>query len=330
MLASFMRASKSGAILIIVVPLLWASFGFEFARDNGRTMRAFASDVATLLDVQDKALSADGGRRILLAGGSNVLYGVSAAELSDSLSVPVVNMGLPQLAFDADRYFRLLEHRARAGDVVILSLTEWFNPTATNAHGEWIPVIWSASPSISPEISADDTVRAALTRAWRPFPAKSYLARALSRSGPATSATNWHHVTAVGDLVACQSNPAFGPLAKPTLPREAEWNKLRTFAATMKARGVHVVLDIPWIMADPLRQGIWLRHLAELRRKMDSIAPVIPSDAERLLWSGHAHFCDTPSHLNAEGRRLRTASIAQYLRTSLAGLGSPAAAPPAL
>jgi len=85
------------------------------------------------LEIKDAAAESTPSPRLIVIGGSNVLYGISAKVLTQQTELPAINGGTHG-SLHYRYYFDWIEHHARRGDIVILSLEHaHFTTTAPTA-----------------------------------------------------------------------------------------------------------------------------------------------------------------------------------------------------
>lgn len=307
---------------VIWVGLFLASFGILDTHGD-RTVTAWYQIK------QEVAGTKSGAKKIVFVGGSNVLYGISAAEVEQAFGMPCLNFGT-----HAGLPFDYLLHRVKQvvspGDILVISL-EWeylhrplddLNAVYTGCilGGEpryfWrlpasqqLRICFSAPVSrlvlpltISPEASAGvqnvymDSVRGVHIDSWGDFMgnfperrAKSELARLLGLTP--------HPCT----LAEAEGHSDF-------------WKVVRELRNWAKRKRVTVVFAAPALLDNPILTGADYRQIfAAGEKHYESLGiPVIAR--QNTNFYGESLMFDSVYHLNSAGREIRTKQLIEGLK----------------
>jgi len=109
-------------LFFLVIMILFSSIGFLSRGSN---------DYFYGIALKHHLLDSIRSPKIILAGGSNVAFGLDSREIADSLQMPVVNLGIDG-ALGLDFMLSELEHVVKPNDIVFLS-PEYF----LSSSGQW-------------------------------------------------------------------------------------------------------------------------------------------------------------------------------------------------
>ncbi len=123
----------SAFILALVLPFLAY---FAYMQSLGPV------STSSLMGISSKKLdlvSDISGEKIVVVGGSNVVYNISAQQLSDAFDMPVFNMGTTAY-LGLDFFITQLKNYASSGDIIILSLESSMYLHAIDYRTVWMAV----------------------------------------------------------------------------------------------------------------------------------------------------------------------------------------------
>lgn len=306
-----MRGNRPGTLLLGAFLLAWGLAGFVFGWADRTAATDGAEPIAALFLEKEKiANTLAGHRRVLFAGGSNVLFGISAEAFAAATGTPAVNLGIPATLHSQEAYLSTVGGMARAGDIVVLSLLAWVLD-----HRDDPLVGQLVLKRIGKEV--EDLPRLP----WRSLPTYKPVLGVLTSER--VSGNQIWPLNAHGDLVACSRNVSgLAAISARYIPERLETDLLTHFAGQLRARGATLVLTLPWTLVNGKELGAWERRLERVTHQLASVAPVIASDPKTILLTENQHFCDSPMHLDAAGRAARTADLARALAPYLAPGGA--------
>lgn len=275
----------------------------EFGRLNAAEMRQAQA-----------AASQFQGPRLLLAGGSNVMFGLDAGLVGQRVGAPAVNVGMPGMLGSEANYLDFLLPLIRPGDVVVYSSSNWM--VAPTAHQQMAARLNDGRlASVLGTLGAlkARNVTTANWPVWTLFPERPLLKRLTS----AETEYTLHSRDALGNARACVVDPRERNwLPLPSQPPDAMLGETRELARQLRARGATLVLAEAWTLVRAKDLGGWLAYRERLNQELSAIAPVLAAPANTVLRVDPQLFCDGPLHLSAEGRRVRS----EYLAESLAAV----------
>jgi hypothetical protein len=274
------------------------------------------------------------GRRLLIAGGSNALFGFDSTKLSDALSMPAINLAI-HAGLPLDRNLTLVKSEARAGDTVILALEWLYYLRDYESPTDWTAIqvlSWDASyfRALGARRQAKLIASTSLRRVLEAWQAKLSAARLLAQH-PSRSLRPPHAILADYDASARprtfeysgQNLDQRGDLQntcsdRPSKPLQASeytldsieidpvaLDYIKATVRELERRGARVFLVFP-SMATELNKGDALlrpaRHL--VRALANEGLPFLGTLDDAML--PERAFFDTAYHLSCEGRRMRT------------------------
>lgn len=318
-----MHASKRFWIFATVLLIVSCAFkGWQ----TDRNVLAYINDIALTRSVLDPALAAEKGPRILIAGGSNALSGYDSKLLSEATGIPTFNLALLSEGYDYRNTFQVIESRARAQDIVVLSTLRLSAAQQVNDAANissyvigndswWVPkqaptLLLSSEAYLPPvaQLFADQTLirllanwseqlRIGVISAREPQDGKQ--AHAGATAAGLHSSFARFEFDARGDWVNCTKAENPKPLAfDPALPEQAEeyLAALDQFAARLANRGITLRVTPATILVQPDAIELWREQHQALARSLRT-AVMLPFDASKQLLTDRSKFCDTYAHL---------------------------------
>lgn len=270
-------------------------------------------------------LEATASPRVIFVGGSNLLFGLDSQMASDSLGMPVVNMGCN--AGLGLRY--ILEDVVpfvRAGDklVIVPEYAHFYDqsPSTYAGQDELLTTVFDVYPQgishISPDHWLSLVIRMPNYIGNKYFSFFRYMFTPKHRIG-AQAVYERDKLNSYGDIIGHLEMPgeAIKPMpvhktAKPVDPHVVA--QINRIGAELKARGADV-----YFMPTCYQDSSFDNTLASISAIKDSwkglTVPVLADPARYRLPSDL--FWDTPEHLNARGRAIRTQMVIADLRPVL-------------
>jgi hypothetical protein len=283
--------------------------------------------------------------KLLVAGGSNVLFGVDSALLEESLGVPTFNVSLHGRLFLWQTLPDVQADLAPGDHVLLIPGFETYPPAPR--YDSWLTsqvMTWDAEyfwqrgavekirfiGSVPfPRIVAGCLMQAigrdlpgVAARRLRP-PAEiieEYERRSPSRVTDRASVYSPLNLTTRGDIDRTLDVPVdrsdYG-LGGPFRENRDTWNTLKAFRDFCRAHDIRVYFSWPpmrrsrGLTSDPVR-----RQLLEIRRRVQELGIPILGEPEEFVYD-KSLFSDTPYHLNHRGRDLRTRQLVRLLRDRL-------------
>jgi hypothetical protein len=92
----------------------------------------YVSELTAFRQTLDQPLDSAPGVHVLIAGGSNAASSYDSSAITEATGVPTFNLGLLDEGLHFSNVFGIVEERARAGDIVILSSLRFLVP---QSHG---------------------------------------------------------------------------------------------------------------------------------------------------------------------------------------------------
>lgn len=266
------------------------------------------------LNSRKQQLAANAGTpKLLLAGGSATLFGLSARQIQERTGTPTVNLGT-HAALGAGYILHLTRQAARPGDTVLLSLEyELYHDAQTDEL--CFDYLFARDPGYFWSLPPLERLSCALY-----IPAKR-LKQGLRNRGKAIQAEMKHPydvrcLNAWGDQTG--ATPACRPPGKPYLARSCQelraglppgsqgFQTVAAFAAWARAHQIRVLATFPALCpraeyaGDPARQAFLT--IEDFYASLE--VPLLGSPEEAMLEP--EFFFDTLYHLTEDGARERT------------------------
>ncbi|HWE04474.1 MAG TPA: hypothetical protein VG326_18865 [Tepidisphaeraceae bacterium] len=330
---SSLRAVGLAPIKTSVVPgfaLSWFStliaVGLIFGGLTLRWINYYAKEGPAWINnlLQQKQLIADRkarkGPRLIVLGGSGVLFGCDAELIEKKLNVPTVNFGTHAglgMRYILDRGRRLL----KPGDTVLLMLEygswgdQWRDSPGTFHSFVWTydkPYVmrmgWLQTPRALWSVPYSDYVDS--YDGWKEYKDGRY--RHLRETIPYNIST----LSESGDIHICPNvTPNFHLTEAPYIvdPGTADIAAFRSFCRDAKARGIQVLYSWCSYVKPALAHGQNLdppKYLTDLLRETG--VDVLDTPAENMYPQGW--YLDSEYHLNPSARRIRTEALIRRLR----------------
>jgi hypothetical protein len=298
--------------------------GLWFAAGVGPTESSSSSARHIYFWQQKKAeiLAHAKGSRLLLVGGSGVLYSLRASDLERDLGGPVINFGL-HAGLGLDYLLSRVERAARPGDVVVLFLEYglYVDPTPGWTLADFaIPYDLRYLAQVSPAdvlaIAGKLTLREYLEKltariVQRPIDGSQFRAM-LNDQGDLIENLRSRQQPHHRDSLATFSTPFAGTKVNPI-----QAARLRSFLVWSRSHGVTVIAGFPAF----LDFGEYAQR--PYRAFYDEIAAfysgegILSLGEPQEFFVKREHFFDTNYHLNDEGATQFTNKVRQRLEGAL-------------
>lgn len=271
------------------------------------------------LQVKDRAALAREEPTLFFVSGSNTLFGIDTAEIERQLGIPVVNYGVH--ASLKSYLFPRVERVLQPGDIVILPVEYGFYGDETYGLEEvryitgYDPKIFYAMP-FSRKVGmifhypAEKLLQDAWHQVWPMAPKESgYSSKYLNENGDMTN-NKMEDRKSDEELLAKAGSHIF-PSERPTLEAKA---RLHDFIAWCHANDIEVYAAWPAYLtksASPTEQDD--ESIQRIRAFYAEEGVRVIGDCIDGLYDVRA-FYDTSSHLNENGKRVRTEYFLNHIR----------------
>lgn len=279
-----------------------------------------------------------GQPKIIVAAGSNVLFGIDTKQLSDELEIPVINFGLNRglsLKTILDEFGAAVEKN----DTLILALEPSYYSKdelgkwrARNSiawdRGEWesmplldkIKSIYVLAPSILLELAEARLEEVLLPKSienrLRALDDQAILSKFASAPKPLTFAYSAYNLDSLGNLQKIDGSQFNGNIdsAEEMIKICHESRQLlHSFISTMAAKDVAVYFaNTPYVETNNMNpEKVWDAFMY-ITNQLAPLAPVLENESPLIL--NKRFFFDNDLHLNAEGKNLRTKMLATAIQ----------------
>lgn len=276
-------------------------------------------EITWLIQLRDNkraAAESKGSDRILLCGGSTVLFGLDSERIAKFTSRPVVNLGL-HAGMGAPALLGFAAHFARPGDLLVLSMEPdlFMGKVESMRLGNQFMVLAGmgdeAMGGVPPIAPTGIAFRAGQ---WLDV-ANPGLRQLANHLGKIITGRQVYRYSALrpdrfGYMRGKLQLPH--PPAHGTLGISGEWRRALTrFQANMQARGVRMVYSLPWfettLPPDAIRETC-----REYLLDIGAIMPVL-DDFDWQAMGDPDNFSDTAGHLSLTGADKRSDALGEAL-----------------
>lgn len=271
---------------------------------------------ASLLDKMERAEDIE-EPKLLVIGGSNIVFGINSRLLEEEFQMPVVNMGV-NAGMMSEFQLNVAEKYIREGDIVILGFeygaytSEQMNPTTAWYTIENYPELWRCVPNME---------KPALLRFYPYYFGEKLIA--FLKGGdqipdqPEYVRTNFDEY---GDFSFYRKENVRKDIARNMVIQEAEIEdnvieRINEFCEEAGKKGVTVYLTFPALDEECVASSP--QDIEEFEKKIrESVdCPVISRCHTYIMES--KFFYDTNYHLNTEGAKIRTKLLISDMRDKI-------------
>ncbi|TWV99268.1 hypothetical protein [Chitinophaga pinensis] len=264
-----------------------------------------------------KRLDSISGPRLLLAGGSNVAFGVNSKSVEDSFHLPVVNMSL-HAGLGLDFVLGELKATVRKGDVVLL-VPEYFAGEGRSVLKELAAYYYAPSESYTIptfEEQLDKYLDGTMSRI------KSnkenlikYLRERARGKKDERPVYNRYSFNEYGDMVAHLNEKKLEILKDGDAMEYQHWDgiaKINAFAAYCKAKDVKLMFTYPTYAASCYEKNkpVIAQYHSDIVKEMHIPVVGVPAD---FVYPDEEYY-DTVYHLRKDAREKRTAKLIALLK----------------
>lgn len=309
-----MRVADLRIWLIGAAIVLFGLSGFANAALERQALTRVANvNLAQIRKLQQIARRAN-GPKLILAGGSNTLYGLDADGIGRSLGVHAVNVGMFNLLNGQSNYTILLRSIVGPGDVVVFADSNWLVAPSLHQRENATLVERKLAASLFRSGSAEFSgIDSAALPTWSLLPESPMVSEIAKLLRPASYLKRGSS----GDLLSRTAPRPIQPLAAPKVPpAPIIFERVRQLAALTKQRGATLFLEQPWVLINDLQRGAWQNYATALDKGLQPIAPVVGRDFETPgpFRTDGRQFCDSPFHLQPAMRATRSAQLVAWLK----------------
>jgi hypothetical protein len=285
-------------------------------------------NIAAWYDRKEEIAAQIHSPRVILVGGSSVLYGLSAQQLSNEFKVPFLNYGT-HAGLPLDYVLYKVRQIAEPGDLLILTLEYEYYPRTKELNSTTIDYYIGGDPSYLNQLDLPQKLECLFSASPEsviqggPVKSRQYLLR-LKRKAEATRDMINEHGDRIGHTRASMSDSqreklrGLGPVSSITSPdltrQDYCWSLLSQFAAWCADRQIAVTAAYPNTLDDPsLHEAAAMENFQRIRQRYERIGISVFGDGTEAL-RPRDDFYDTKYHLNEEGQKARTAGFARVIR----------------
>lgn len=258
--------------------------------------------------------------KLVLAGGSNIMFGLDSQVLQDSLQLPVVNLGLGG-ALGLSFFLNEAKQSIRKGDFVLISVEYFLD------KGDYEAQLFTASlfPPALQYIDYQSFIDS-LTVNWNYRLGRIRNLILLPSVPPKSNSiadTNSVYFrkafNSLGDIISHLNNPTPAQLDDRTIMNKTDYSegikKLNDFANFARRKGVRVFFSYPsYCESEYKKNSLALQALDKQMRQQ--LAIEFLETPEQQVYPDSLFF-DTVYHLNNNGRTLRTQKVIKLLRKQI-------------
>jgi hypothetical protein len=263
-----------------------------------------------------KARNVESSGRLLIVGGSGTHFSVDAKKLTQTLGIPVFNMGLHG-SLGLDAIIASTVDEIHKGDVVLL-IPEYHllwddDGVDRMAAGFGVRI---GHPSFG-KVNSEEIAQEAML-AGNPT-LRSLTGSFLEVIRNQKSVQYYSdELNAYGDPVELKiRNTNLQAMEiKGQISKYASW-RLKQFRKQVEASGASLIIGLPWTFATEDDKVV--RNVQEVVEELTKIAPLLYEPDSLNLKTDRTLFGDSVYHLGYKGRKLRSLELSQQLKPLLAG-----------
>lgn len=285
-----------------------------------------------------------GKQKIVVAAGSNVLFGVDTNLLTKELGLPALNLGLTA-GLSLDAVLREAKAIVESGDIVILPLepdyycredTQYYKEWAYRNAIAWDTQQWNAltlrdhleswrfiSPHFSLEVLRSKISKLidhpSVRQRLAALDDNAILKKYQSPKNSSEPIYSVYNIDYQGNIKnSDESNYRGTPRRADVSVRicDAAIKSLSEFASVMTSRNVRVFLaHAPYVNTNQLDLSAVRSNSLQFRKALEKHIPIL-DEVEDVLFD-RQQFLDSDMHLNSIGREIRTVRLIAALRRGL-------------
>ncbi len=305
------REKKYYAILLFVVLYIGAGFLFAVARDiNNDYYEVFRSKMSHA----DKTKSA---RRILLVGGSNMLWGYRSQTIEENLKIPTTNLALKREADNPEVMRELVISVVQKNDIVVYSSILFWNEINFDFEASQA-LLKSAGLNINDDSSwLDFTSMFGSYWSFAPTnqPLIFNLPKIFHRYILGEPTEYFSSYNEFGDIKSCTSKIDVKPRSfTENGDIEALTKSLLKFKRSLEEKGAKLVLEFSSLLIDESDRERWINEYQPLFFTLKDNFILSTTSLDEVLFSDTSLFCDTHNHLVDEAALRRSEHMASFLK----------------
>jgi hypothetical protein len=306
---------------ILICVALWEPFTYFFVNYYSKPEPAWINNLFYQKNVVANRELGRGGRLIIF-GGSGVLYGVDAEMIEKKLGIPTVNYGIQGglgVRYTLDRAMTVL----RPGDTALLVIEYGgYGDIWRTAPGSFHSYLWSYDPDYIRHMGIREKIKMFWSVRLADYP-DSYEGWIEKRSRnyfhlEETSAYSVGTVGPNGDMRACPIGPVHQSDGPPFVedPGAEDMQAFSVFCRWARMKGIKVLFSWPAYIHPKLSAGQTLdppKYMTDVFRATGMTVLDTPEDN---MYPPDL-FLDSSYHLTPIGRRIRTEELIRRLRPVL-------------
>ncbi len=286
---------------------IWALFGFIFARIDSAELGEFADLIKEKERRFEARFPASKIPKIVIAGGSNALWGIDSATLSELSGKPVINLAIPAEGGDPYLMHEIALAMAQPDDIIVYtSLNFWIDVGIDKQRAFRI----GQRLGLDSYTNGEHTISwiQKLEFYWKPFPTELNPTKEVRRLfSPSPYEHFYNNLNSFGDYAGCT------PAAVSPFSETSEGNNKRfatdfkNFKMHAKAKGVRVINVAPWILVKPEEKNDWTNYYWKTLREITGRSDP-KGHPDLVLRTDSKEFCDSNAHLSRAMAKKRVES----------------------
>lgn len=255
--------------------------------------------------------------KIILAGDSNLAFGIDSAKIEEAFGMPVVNLG-GHGALGAIFHLNMAKRNIQPGDIVIVSNTSYASTGVVDPSIMWITI--ENDPDLRSMVAPQDTFK--MLKALPKYLVKTLLCWVTGTGNqPGEDAYSITAFNKYGDNVfprpvTTQYVFREGYVNPPPIS-DAGMQVINDFAAYCTQQGAVCLLAAEPVACNPETVPLEAFLAFDETLRQQAQCDVISSYPDYLL--DHTLFFDQPAHLTDSGIQLRTQQLIEDLQTWMEG-----------
>lgn len=253
--------------------------------------------------------------KLIITGGSGAHYTINSDLLSQSLGMPVVNLGIDG-PVGLDVILSSVLETVNPGDTVLL-IPEYLILLDEDGYGSKSGLFGVAIGK--PGIGGVPPKQLALETFQLGIPSLRWTVKSavdLTEEGRFTGYYDGP-LTGRGDPIETKQREGdWWPLTIRESASPHALKRIKQFKAEVEAKGGKLILSIPWVYGD-VNDERTLKSVQQTVDDLSKIAPLLVDEKTLNIQDGPKLFADTHYHLKPEGREVRSEQLARQLKPLL-------------